>query len=71
MASQSFGGINEIILNKNFGNIYKNENQLINLLKKFNTKRKGDMNQKLINDHLKKFSISENVKKYSNMFENI
>ena len=71
LASQSFGGINEIILNKNFGNIYKNETQLINLLQKFNVKRRGHMNQKLINDHLKKFSISENVKKYSNMFENI
>ena len=72
LASQSFGGINEIIKNNNFGYIYKNENQLINFLNNFYFKRKKiNINQKKINTHLRKFSIPENVKKYSNIFENI
>jgi glycosyltransferase involved in cell wall biosynthesis len=72
LASQSFGGINEIIKNNNFGYIYKNERQLINLLNDFYFKRKRiNINQKKINTYLKKFSISENIKKYSNIFENI
>ncbi len=72
LASQSFGGINEIIQNNNFGYIYNNENQLINLLNDFYFKRKKiNINQKKINTHLRKFSITENVKRYSNIFENI
>jgi glycosyltransferase involved in cell wall biosynthesis len=72
LASQSFGGINEIIQNNNFGYIYNNEKQLINLLNDFYFKRKKiNINKKKINIHLRKFSIAENVKKYSNIFENI
>ena len=70
LASQSFGGINEIIKNKNFGKIYKNENELLNILKNFNFKKKIKINQKEIDSHLNKFSISENIKKYSYIFEN-
>ena len=72
LAAQSFGGINEIIKNKNFGYIYKNENQLINFLNIFYFKRKKiSINQTAIYSHLKKFSVSVNIKKYSKIFENI
>lgn len=72
LASQSHGGINEIIKNKNFGHIYKNENELIKKLTFINNgKIKFDLNKKKITTHLKKFSISENVRRYSNIFKNI
>jgi glycosyltransferase involved in cell wall biosynthesis len=70
LASQSFGGINEIIKNKNFGKIYKNENELLKILGDFNSQKKVNINRKEINSHLNKFSVSENIKKYSYIFEN-
>lgn len=70
LASQSFGGINEIIKNKNFGIIYNNESELLKILKDFNSKKKNKIDQKEINHHLNNFSISENIRKYSNIFEN-
>ena len=72
LASQSHGGINEIIKNKNFGYIYKNDNDLIKKLFDFNNnKKKIILNKNEITNHLKKFSLSENIKKYSKIFESI
>ena len=72
MASQSHGGINEIIKNKNFGYIYKSDNDLIKKLLNFNNKnKKVILNKNEIRNHLKNFSLSENIKNYSKIFENI
>ena len=72
LASQSHGGINEIIKNKNFGYIYKNKKELIKFLNDFYLKKKKIyINKKETYNHLKKFSISRNVNKYSSVFNNI
>jgi len=72
LASQSHGGINEIIKNKNFGYIYKNDNDLIKKLLNFNNKNnKIILNKNEIRNHLKNFSLSKNIKNYSKIFENI
>jgi len=72
LASQSHGGINEIIKNKNFGYIYKSDNDLIKKLLNFNNKNnKIILNKNEIRNHLKNFSLSENIKNYSKIFENI
>ena len=72
LASQSHGGINEIIKNKNFGYIYKSNNDLIKKLLNFNYKNKKIiLNKNQIRNHLKNFSLSENIKNYSKIFENI
>lgn len=69
IASQSHGGINEIIKNKNFGFIYNNNTELeIILLKILKNKLKFKNNRNLINRHLQNFSESINVKKYSKVF---
>jgi glycosyltransferase involved in cell wall biosynthesis len=72
LASQSHGGINEIINGKRFGYIYKNDNDLISKLSNFNKiKKKNMLEKKKIINHLKKFSLSENIKNYSKVFQNI
>ena len=69
IASQSYGGINEIIKNKNFGLIYNNDTELeIILLKILENKLKFKSNRNLINSHLQNFSENINVKKYSKVF---
>ena len=69
IASQSHGGINEIIKNKNFGFIYNNNTELeVILLKILKNKLKFKNNRNLINRHLRNFSESINVKKYSKVF---
>lgn len=72
LASQSHGGINEIIKNKNFGHIYKSEKDLINKISDiYHKKKKFYIDKNEIDIHLAKFSISENIKGYSNIFQNI
>ena len=72
IASQSHGGINEIIKNKNFGLIYNNDLELEIILKKIIDKKVSFKKNKILSkNHLKNFSENNNVKKYSNLFFNI
>ena len=72
MASQSHGGINEILRKKNFGYIYKNQEDLIKNITNFNLGiKKFNFTQKKIIEHLESFSIKNNIKKYSNAFKKI
>ena len=69
IASQSHGGINEIIKNKNFGLIYNNDQELEIILKKIIYKKLNFIkNKTLFKNHLKNFSEKNNVKKYTNLF---
>ena len=72
IASQSHGGINEIIKNNNFGYIYNSQEELINTITDFNSgKLKFNLKKNILAKHLKKFSVSENIKNYSKIFEKI
>ena len=72
LASQSHGGINDIIKNKNFGYVYKSESDLIKILHDlYNNKKTFHLSKTETTKHLKKFSLSENIKQYSKVFENI
>jgi glycosyltransferase involved in cell wall biosynthesis len=72
LASQSHGGINDIINNKKFGYIYKNEKDLMKiLLNIYNKKKTFKLNKRETIAHLKKFSLSKSIKQYSKVFENI
>ena len=72
IASQSHGGINEILKNKNFGLIYNNDLELEIILKKIIDKKVSfKKNKFLFKNHLKTFSENSNIKKYSNLFFNI
>ena len=72
IASQSHGGINEIIKDQGFGHIYQNEKELINLLTRYNlSTKKTSLNKNKTLTHLKKFSFNENIKNYSKVFINI
>ena len=72
IASQSFGGINEILVGKKFGFIYSSDNELKEILKKiilqkFNFK----INKVELFNHLSRFSEKENHKKYDSLFKSI
>ena len=72
LASQSHGGINDIINNKKFGYIYKNEKDLMKiLLNIYNKKKTFKLNKRETIAHLKNFSLSKSIKQYSKVFENI
>ena len=72
IASQSHGGINEIIKNKNFGYIYKNKEDLIKNIKKFKLGiKKFNITKKQTLKHLENFSLLNNIKKYSKVFKEI
>ena len=72
IASQSHGGINEIIKNSNFGYIYNNQKQLIKAINDFSSgKIKFNLKKNVIRNHLKNFSVSENIKKYSKILTKI
>ena len=69
LASQSYGGINEIINDKKIGIIYQNKDQLkkkLNLINK--NKLNFKMNKQKINKHLENFSEKKNVKSYEKVF---
>ena len=56
LASQSYGGINEILSNKNFGLIFDKESLLEKYLKDiYNKKLIFKLNKSQIINHLKKF----------------
>ena len=72
LASQSHGGINEIINNKNFGNIYNNKNELLKFLNNFIFKKnKYKLNSNLITNHLNNFSLKKNISNYQKIFKKI
>ena len=72
IASQSYGGINEIINKKNYGLIYKNNGELINILNKIIEKKiRFNIKKKEIYSHLSSFNEYNNLKKYTKLFEEI
>tara|TARA_B100000287_G_scaffold431059_1_gene487566 strand:+ start:483 stop:1574 length:1092 start_codon:yes stop_codon:yes gene_type:complete len=72
IASQSHGGINEIITNKEFGYIYKNENELETIIRKIiKNKYIYKINSRKIYKHLIKFSEKNNLKNYNFLFQKI
>tara|TARA_B100001142_G_C14342717_1_gene658659 strand:+ start:1935 stop:3026 length:1092 start_codon:yes stop_codon:yes gene_type:complete len=72
IASQSFGGINDIIINKNFGIIFNKKNDLKNTLNKIlDRKINFRMNKNEINNHLSKFSEKKNTESYKKLLLNL
>lgn len=72
LASQSHGGINEILPNKSFGLIFNEESMLEKYLKKiYNRKLIFRFNKSKIENHLNNFSIKENVKNYNELFKKL
>ena len=72
ISSQSYGGINDIIINKKFGYIYNNINQLKKiLLKLVDNKILFNIKKKEVLSHLSKFSVKNNVTKYKELFDKI
>jgi glycosyltransferase involved in cell wall biosynthesis len=72
IASQSHGGINEILKGKEYGYIYKDDKNLLHQINKFYFKNKSFfISKKKIHKHLQKFSIKNNVKNYSKVFKDI
>lgn len=69
LASQSYGGINEILPNKKYGIIYKNEDELYYYLKKLSKNNlKISLTKNEIFNHLNKFSEKENLLNYDKLF---
>ena len=72
IASQSFGGINDILSEKKFGYIYNNISDLKSILKKIiNNKIYFKLNKKKLFNHLSNFSEERNLKNYIKLFKNI
>ena len=71
-ASQSYGGINEILNNNKYGLIYKNENHLVKIINNFiNGKISFNFNKKKLNRHLNKFNELNNLRNYEKVFKNL
>lgn len=72
IASQSFGGINDIIINKNFGIIFNKKKDLRNILNKVLDKKINfRMNKNEISNHLIKFSEKKNTESYKKLLLNL
>ncbi|MDA9702544.1 glycosyltransferase family 4 protein [Candidatus Pelagibacter sp.] len=72
IASQSFGGVNEILVGKKFGYIYNSDYELKEILNKIiSHKINFKINKNKLLKHLNKFSEGENYKKYNNLFKSI
>jgi len=72
IASQSHGGINEILKGKKFGYIYKDQYELQKILKQvFLKKIKFTFNQSKLFKHLNQFSETNNLKMYNNLFKKV
>ena len=72
IASQSHGGINEILKGKKFGYIYRDQYELQKILKQvFSKKIKFTFNQSQLFKHLNKFSETNNLKMYNNLFKKV
>jgi glycosyltransferase involved in cell wall biosynthesis len=71
-ASQSYGGINEILNSNKYGLIYKNENHLTKIINNFiDDKISFNFNKKNLSKHLNKFNEVNNLKKYKKIFKNL
>ena len=72
IASQSFGGINEIIKDKKFGIIYNRKRDLKKVLNKILTNKTSfNINRYKVYNHLKNFSEKKNTEKYKKLLLDI
>ena len=72
LASQSFGGINEILKDVSFGYIYHNRVELKKYLQLIKNKEiKFNFTRKKLYSHLNKFNENLNLKKYEKIFSEI
>ncbi len=72
LASQSYGGINEILSNKNFGLIFNSKNLLEKYLKNINNGRlKFKLDHYKLKKHLNNFSVKKNVENYEKLFREL
>ena len=72
IASQSFGGINEILVRKKFGYVYSSDYELKEILNKIILQKINlKVNKDKLFNHLNKFSEKKNYKKYDNLFKSI
>jgi glycosyltransferase involved in cell wall biosynthesis len=72
ISSQSYGGINDIIKDPNFGVIYKKKVELEIILNKILKKKmKFNMDKKKLYNHLNSFSEKKNTQNYKKLFFNI
>lgn len=72
LASQSYGGINEILSNKKFGLIFNKESLLEKYLKNiYNKKLIFKLNKSQVKKHLNNFSLKNSVKNYDNLLKKL
>ena len=72
IASQSYGGINEIVPNKNFGTIYRNKKEFEEIIRKLLLKQKiNKIKKDKLYRHLNRFSEKKNIQKYNAIFNSI
>ena len=72
VASQSFGGINDIINNKNFGIIYNKKKDLKIILNKIISKKINfRLNKDKVYNHLNNFSEKKNTEDYKKLLLNV
>ena len=72
LASQSYGGINEILSNKNFGLIFNNRRLLEKYLKDiYNKKLMIKINRSQVINHLNNFSVKKNIENYDKLLKNL
>ncbi len=72
LASQSYGGINDIIKSKKYGLIFKDIDELRDIIEKILSKKYSFyMDKKELNSHLKKFSEKKNSNEYQKLFMKI
>ena len=72
IASQSFGGINDILKNNNYGFIFKNTNELKIALKNLvQNKLSFNFKKNILHKHLNNFSEKKNTENYLKIFEKI
>ncbi len=72
IASQSFGGINDIIKNKNFGIIYNKKKDLKMILNKIMLKKiYFKLNKDKVYNHLNNFSEKKNIENYKKLLFNL
>ena len=72
LASQSHGGINEILSNKKFGLIFNNESLLEKYLDNiYNKKLFFKLNKAQIISHLNNFSLKKNVENFNKILNKL
>ena len=74
ISSQSYGGINEILLNGKCGTIFKNGDSvdLANKIQNFyNNPKKFSLKTKLAKRNIQRFTLKKNISNYENLFYNL